>query len=119
MSRKPLNAGFAWVLALVLIRSFVPAGYMPGLVDGGFSLIVCDAGAAQHRHHHQPDHASGGLRLLGGDCAYAQSASPALLVAVDLSPPQQQSLSGKIQRFDTGVPDSEPLRYRSARGPPA
>jgi hypothetical protein len=113
MSRRALPSGFAWVLALalVLVRSLVPAGYMPGLVDGRLSIVLCDSHAAAHQHH-QHHHAD-------GDCAYAQSASPALLATIDLSPPGQQFLSWTVRRFDPGLPISEPPRYSSARGPPA
>jgi len=120
MSRTVFRSGFAWVLALVLVRSLIPAGYMPGLVDGRLSIVLCDSHAAAHQHHrhHHPDPAVPGLHPADGDCVYAQSASPALLVPIDLPPPRRQLAYWSVQRLGSGVPISEPLRYSSARGPP-
>jgi hypothetical protein len=123
MPHTSLRFGIAGVLALVLIRTLVPAGFMPALVDGRLSLVICDssawsgsAGAALH-HHHGP--ASGGLQHADGDCCYAQSASPALLISIDLAAAGTQRLSFIQNHFDSGVRVSEPFRHHFARGPPA
>ncbi len=125
MKRRPLGFGISWLLALVLMRSLIPAGFMPAWVDGALALIVCDGqaysadtGAAAHSHHHGAGH-SGTAHPSGDDCSYAQSANPALAFAIDLTPAGSQSLSWDVQAFHASVPVSAPRRYRSARGPPA
>lgn len=126
MRRRPLSIGISWLLALVLMRSLIPAGFMPAWVDGAFTLILCDghayrAGAATHRHHHQSGGAaqSGAAHSCGDECSYAQSASPALAFNLDLTPAGSPLLSWTIPAFRAGVQDATPLRYASARGPPA
>lgn len=126
MRHRPLNIAISWLLVLVLMRSLIPAGFMPAWVDGAFTLILCDghayrASAAPHQHHHHP----GGVqqpdtaRSAGDDCSYAQSASPALAFNLDLTPPSSSLLSWTVPAFRAGVQDATPLRYASARGPPA
>ena len=95
MSRRPMRSRISWLLALVLLRSLIPAGFMPAWVDGAFTLILCDghaysasAGSSAHQHHHHQDRKSrtGGAERSGEDCSYAQSANPALASTLDLTP---------------------------------
>ncbi len=128
MRRRPLRSGISWLLALVLMRSLIPAGFMPAWVDGAFTLILCDghaysasAGSSAHQHHHHQDGKSrtGGAEQSGEDCSYAQSANPALASTLDLTSAAVHLLVWDTPALHAGVPGSAPLRYRSARGPPA
>jgi hypothetical protein len=126
MRRRPLSIGISWLLALVLMRSLIPAGFMPAWVDGAFTLILCDghsysAGPSAHQHHHHPGAPaqSGTAHSPGDECSYAQSASPALAFNLDLTPAGTPLLSWTTPAFRAGVQGATPLRYASARGPPA
>ena len=125
MKRRFLRSGMSLLLALVLVRSLIPAGFMPGWVDGALTLIVCDGhayrpGSSAHQHHH---HAGGGSpsteQTSGDDCSYAQSASPALAFSLDLTPATAPCVAWTLTVIPAGEQRDPPRRYASARGPPA
>ena len=125
MRRRPLSVGISWLLALVLMRSLIPAGFMPAWVDGAFTLVLCDghayrAGPSVHQPHHHPGgvEPTGAAHSTGDECSYAQSASPALAFNLDLTPADSALLSWTGTAFRAGVQAATPLRYASARGPP-
>ena len=118
-----IRAGIAGVLALVLLRALVPVGFMLAVVDGAPMLVLCEGqgvvpDAAAHHHHHAGHDAPDSARYHAQDCAYAQSAAPALLPPLDLP-----GIAGAVESRRTPAPESRPFcsplpRYRAARGPP-
>jgi hypothetical protein len=104
-----------FVLAMLCLRAFVPAGFMLAPVDGQLAVVLCDADAlgvhdhAAGHHHTQTD----------PTCPYAQSSGPAplpalpVLAAVQIAtlrtPPIQ--VAQTHSRFG-------PTRQQSPRGPP-
>jgi hypothetical protein len=82
------RATSAWapllVFAALLLRAFVPAGFMLAPVDGHLAFVLCDAemSAGEHQHHDHPSHDNAAHHEgVHGDptCPYAQSAGPAPL----------------------------------------
>jgi len=114
-----------FVLGMLLLRALIPAGFMLAQVDGGLTVVVCDAEipAGEHQHHHHPGH-DGAAHHDGahGDptCPYAQSAGPAplptlpVLAGSAVSDLQEQS-AAVAQIFST----CGPTRQQSPRGPPS
>ncbi len=136
-----------FVLAMLVVRALVPAGFMLAPTDRGLAIVLCDADASAvlHQHgghvhadsqHTDPEHAGPGHA--GDDhaihehtghhqhthpdstCPYAQSSGPAPL-------PVLPALSGAME---AGVPVAAhragqthaqfgPSRRQSPRGPPA
>jgi len=115
-----------WVLALLaalLVRALVPAGFMPAVGAGSFALVFCEPGAmalGPHAHHHHPgpDGTGRGTHSASPECPFAQSAAPALptLAAVAIAPPRIALVPAA--RRDDEVLTAAPLRYAAARGPP-
>src|ERR1700688_3215505 len=72
-----------FVLALLCLRAFVPAGFMLAPVDGRLEVVVCDTDATNVGHHHH-GHEHPGHHHTQTDltCPYAQSAGPAPLPAL-------------------------------------
>src|SRR3982074_1247637 len=85
-----------FVLAMLCLRAFVPAGFMLAPVDGRLAVVLCDTdapGAAQSHHgpghyipdhrtsgHHAHDHAAGHHHAQADPtCPYAQSSGPSPL----------------------------------------
>jgi hypothetical protein len=131
MNRRPAAVAIAWLLALVLLRSLVPTGFMPAGEDGRFTLILCEgqgslpipavpmpAAAGHHHHHHEGGSAPSSGHHMGEDCAYAQSAHPALAAAFELPPAPVPMLFAAAPAFASRAPHAALPRYRAARGPP-
>jgi hypothetical protein len=120
------------VVGLVLLRGFVPAGFMLAPVDGHLAFVLCDAdvsmpgmlaGAMQappHHVHMAMGHAADGHAAHGDPtCPYAQSGGPAPL-------PTLPALAGgaAFERLRLPVAVTQtllgfgPVRQPSSRGPP-
>ncbi len=107
-----------WLLALLLLRALVPAGFMVEPSGGHLSMVLCTGagpvGAPGGATHPGP-HAA----MDGSGCPFAQSASPALAFACDCEPARAPSV---VERLD--VPSSgrhcpgSPRRAHAARAPP-
>jgi hypothetical protein len=115
-----------WALALVpalLLRAFIPAGFMPAVGEGSLALVFCEPGvlasASPHTGHHGHDGAGHGGHSASGECPFAQSAAPALptLAAVPPSPPLVAEVGAAWR--DDAAPGSAPRRYAAPRGPPS
>jgi hypothetical protein len=118
------QAGIAALLAALLLRALVPAGFMPAVAAGSLALVFCEpgvlgAGAHAHRHHPGPDGAGSGGHCASTECPFAQSAAPVLPSVVPLlhAPPRLARLA-PLRREDQ-VQRSAPARHAAARGPPA
>lgn len=125
-----------FVLAMLCLRAFIPAGFMLAPVDGQLAVVLCDTdalGGAPGHHayghytgdsytqgHHAHDHAAGHHHTqTDPTCPYAQSSGPAplpalpVLAAVQIAtlrtPPIQ--VAQTHSRFG-------PTRQQSPRGPP-
>lgn len=113
------------LLALVLLRSLVPTGFMPAWVDGHFALVLCEgqgalpaARSAAHHHHRVDGAAPVSRQHAGTDCAYAQSADPALPMALEIPHAPLVPLTDAAPARDVRGPFASLPRYRAARGPP-
>lgn len=113
-----------FVLGMLLLRALIPAGFMLVPVDGGLTVVVCDAevsaGETQHHHHPGHDHSA---QSQGGHsdptCPYAQSAGPAPLHALPvLAGGAVYDLLVPPVAVTQTVPTSGPPRQHSSRGPP-
>ena len=124
--RRPLSAGFAGLLALVLLRSLVPTGFMPAWVDGRLALVLCEGQGAlpavvtsgHHHHHHADTSTPATAHHAGEDCAYAQSAHPAMALAAELPPAPQSPMAAALPAAKAHAPFYTLPRYRAPRGPP-
>jgi hypothetical protein len=112
------------LLAALLLRALVPAGFMPAVGSGSLALVFCQPGAPiaagpHARHHHQGhDGAGQGSHSASSACPFAQSAAPSLPTLA--APPPAHPLVAHVRalrREDSGL-RSVPLRYAAARGPP-
>jgi hypothetical protein len=112
------------VIAALLLRALVPAGFMLAPVDGHLAFVLCDAemSAGELRHHHHPGHDNAGHHQgVHGDptCPYAQSAGPGPLptlpvLASAATLNQLVAPGGATQtRLNCG-----PTRQQTPRGPP-
>src|SRR5438270_2639265 len=71
-----------FVLAMLCLRAFIPAGFMLAPVDGRLAVVLCDTDAltATRGHHHALEHAAGHHHAqTDPTCPYAQSSGPAPL----------------------------------------
>jgi hypothetical protein len=107
-----------FVLAMLCLRAFIPAGFMLAPVDGQLAVVLCDTDAAGGHLGH--DHAAGHHHAqMDSTCPYAQSSGPAPLpvlpvlaavqIATATAPPVQ--VAQTHSRFG-------PTRQQSPRGPP-
>jgi hypothetical protein len=112
------------LLAALLLRALIPAGFMPAVGAGSLALVFCApgmaAGAGAHAHqHHHGQHGTGGTgHSAAAQCPFAQSAAPALptVAALHYAPPRLASLA-PTRREDQVAPAVTP-RHAAARGPP-
>jgi hypothetical protein len=112
------------VLGMLFLRALIPAGFMLAPLDGGLTMVVCDAAmsAGEHAHHHHPGH-DGPAHPEGAHsdptCPYAQSAGPAPLptlptIAGAAASDWHEPPATVAQIFST----CGPVREQTPRGPP-
>ena len=111
-----------FVLALLCLRAFVPAGFMLAPVDGRLDVILCDSDAPGAVHHHHGGHDPSGHHphtLLDPTCPYAQSAGPAPLPVLPLhqAPPLVVSAALPVE-LEQIYSLFGPVRHQSPRAPP-
>jgi len=132
LNRKRAQKWMAWLLPALLLRSFIPVGFMPMVGPGhGIELVLCDSyapvpampAASMQMSGDTPmdagmDMRNGGTHHDRGTCPYGSS--PALAAPLVLS-------SGSIPLLPNGEPLAAsaqvahyqaPSRSQSARGPP-
>jgi hypothetical protein len=116
-----------FVLAMLCLRAFIPAGFMLAPVDGQLAVVLCDTDAAPlARDHHQApghyvhDHAAGHHHSqTDPTCPYAQSSGPAPLPALPvLAAVQIATLSAPPIQVAQIHSRFGPTRQQSPRGPP-
>jgi hypothetical protein len=119
-----------FVLAMLCLRAFIPAGFMLASVDGQLAVVLCDTDAAALAqghvgHHHAPghyvhDHAAGHHHAqTDPTCPYAQSSGPAPLPALPvLAAVQIATLSAPPIQVAQIHSRFGPTRQQSPRGPP-
>lgn len=106
------------VLAMLCVRTLIPAGFMAAPVDGRWELVVCgtalagSAGSAHHDHANQNHHDV-------PNCPFALSAGAAPLPAyLQLSAIRVESTEAPPARLAQVVLSFEPARQHQPRGPP-
>jgi hypothetical protein len=110
-----------FVLAMLCLRAFVPAGFMLAPVDGQLQVVLCDTDARATGHHrHTGGHdASHHHVQTDPTCPYAQSSGPAPLPALPALAAVQI-----VERISPPIPAAQthfqpgPVREQSPRGPP-
>ncbi|MDB6157356.1 MAG: hypothetical protein JWO04_1062 [Gammaproteobacteria bacterium] len=123
-----------FVLAMLCLRAFVPAGFMLAPVDGRLEVVLCDTDAPgatpgtsptkTHGHyalgHHAHDHAAGHHHAqTDPTCPYAQSSGPAPLPVLPvLAAVQLATLSAAPIQVAQTHSRFGPTRQQSPRGPP-
>jgi hypothetical protein len=130
-SRHALNL---FVLAMLLLRALVPAGFMLAPVNGGLAVVLCDAdaSASMHQHsghdhalHEHADHGPVGHDHSGGHshpdptCPFAQSAGATPLPALPvLAAAPRAALCVAFDRVAQTHSHFGPVRQQSPRAPP-
>lgn len=136
MPRRYLNRWMPWLLALIVLRAFVPVGFMLSVRDGGLALTLCPGSApaaaaamAQAEHHHHAQAAHAHHSASHGDMAGQQHdgrASPCpyalTTTACGVEPPTflnafERPLVGEVT-FESGFISRSFLRADRIRGPP-
>jgi hypothetical protein len=123
-----------FVLAMLCLRAFVPAGFMLAPVDGRLEVVLCDTdapgatpGASPTKTpghyalgHHTHDHAAGHHHAqTDPTCPYAQSSGPAPLPVLPvLAAVQLATLSAAPIQVAQTHSRFGPTRQQSPRGPP-
>ena len=114
------------VLTMVVVRAFVPAGFMLAPVDGDLTLVLCDAelgmamgmGMHQGAHHPGMHHDHHGMHP-DPTCPYAQSAGPAPLPALAVLPAAADVGPALLPvQFSQTFLNFGPVRRQIARAPP-
>jgi hypothetical protein len=132
MNRRLFRKCAAWLLPLLALHAFLPAGFMLAVDAQGLELAFCpgqlpgfvqslDSGpAAQHAHHltHATHHDSSSSQL-APSCPYALAA---LAFTVDVPPAELGALPFTdefIQQRSIFQPGAGPFRADRIRGPPS
>ena len=105
------------VLALIAVvaRGLIPAGFMPGSVDGHPQLVICNghmAGMAQSDHH---AHSGASADVL---CPFAHCAAAAPLASLPGILPIYEAIAAPVASIERTLPAEIPRRYAAPRGPP-
>ena len=109
-------------LFAAIVRSLIPAGFMPAVHDGQFSMVICTADGARtlDGEVRQPTGADGAMAASHAPCAFAGLAS--------LAPPPVAPIVSLALAIETGAvaidetPDALPppdYRPQSPRAPPS
>lgn len=128
MKRRYVHRWAIWLLPLLLLRAFVPAGFMLAADSSGLSLVFCtttttlsEPEITEHSHHHHggeqsnvdssdPEEQSAlcPFALAGTACSFEIAFLAGAIEAPAYDPP-----------LDSSLPSSTgPLRADRIRGPP-
>ena len=117
-----------FVLAMLCLRAFIPAGFMLAPVDGQLAVVLCDTDApagvqgrdANTQGHHAHAHAAGHHHAKADPtCPYAQSSGPAPLPSLPLlAAVQVATASAPAVQVAQTHSRFGPTRQQSPRGPP-
>jgi hypothetical protein len=117
----------AWLLAVFLLRSLIPVGFMPIIgSDHSVQLALCDGYAPvpsmamdmstdPHMDMSQPGHAA---HPDHGTCLFGSSPALGAPLAVSTHPAVQLQSAGMAARSAQIIHYEVPYRAQSARGPP-
>ena len=127
MNRRHLPALTAWLLPLLCLRAFLPAGFMPATTEAGLQLVLCNGGYYQTHYQTLPASSAGhdgqpaAPHGAGGPCLFAMAATttgpaPAIQAFVDIVP----AVGDSTPPFHLDHSLSRPLqRAQQSRAPPA
>jgi hypothetical protein len=105
------------LLFVLVLRAFVPAGYMPARADDGFMrLVMCSAGWQLPGAGHGPDSPSTSDH---SPCPFAGNGNAPIPVAPLQWIPADTMLALVAPTFVTLPGNIAPLRHAAPRGPPA
>lgn len=139
MSDRTKHRWLAWLLPLLVLRAFVPAGFMLSWTGNDLQMMLCSGTgpvssqetlariADSHAHHHQGDPASGQHQhdMGGGSQAHENSICPFAAAGSAGAPVTASSAVivtlVSVERFDfLSDPElrSHPVSIDRIRGPP-
>jgi hypothetical protein len=116
-----------FVLAMLCLRAFIPAGFMLAPIDGRLEIVLCDTDAGgsghstglhatHHGHHSDPAHPHAHP---DPTCPYAQSSGPAPLPALPaVAAVRVTVLTGRSVEVAQTDSHFGPERQHTSRGPP-
>lgn len=109
-----------FVLVMLCLRAFVPAGFMLAPIDGHLAVVLCDTDAPGARHHlGRHEHPGHHHLQLDPTCPYAQSGGPAPLPALPVLGPQPIAVTSPLPAPITQpYAHAGPPRQHYPRGPP-
>jgi hypothetical protein len=115
--RRHLHLFIALLLPLMVMRSLLPAGFMPVAENGQIRMVLCSAGLQLPAG----DHDSGDHRLpgSGGDCLFAHASTTAPPPVVFAAPAPVPATVDVVAAASLPRTADTLLRSQSARGPPA
>lgn len=116
MNSAPRALALSLALVAMLLRGFLPAGWMPA-ADGSATIVICTGhgvvrSTPQHRGHTLPDRRD----QLCPFAAAAHHAPPVRFAA--LAAPAESSPRIVLSAFDERVPARRPFAGHSPRAPP-
>ena len=109
-----------FVLAMLCLRAFIPAGFMLAPVDGQLAVVLCDSDApGAHHHHGGHEHSGHQHTQTDPTCPYAQSAGPAPLPTLPALA-AEQIVSVAVRPVEVAQTHAHfgPARQQFPRGPP-
>lgn len=131
MNRRRVHRWVMWLLPLLLLRAFVPVGFMVSADASGLQLVICSVTTqrapsstehAAHHHHHADDGANADSAKASSDdrsalCPFAVAASAcAHEIAFGAASAEPVDHAPRIEPLLVGA--SGPIRADRIRGPP-
>jgi hypothetical protein len=114
---RPRHTATCFLLVMVLLRAYVPTGYMP-LYGSPLHLQVCPTGMPAHSMEPAPDtHPAGGAAHVS-DCPFGHSPVAGPIADGVAFSCAQAALSEPVLAFDTRPAGVRLLRAHQARAPP-
>lgn len=122
LTRRHTRQIIALLLPLMVLRAFLPAGFMPVAGQGELRIVMCSEGIQAPSTTARDDGANGHQLPSGssGDCAFAHaatSAPPTQTVVAIIAPLRETRFLSFVAT--TLPPATGPPRATAARGPPA
>lgn len=122
LTRRHTRQIIALLLPLMVLRAFLPAGFMPVTGNGELRIVMCSEGLQAPATTTRDDSSTGHQQPsgTGGDCAFAHaatSAPPTQIVFAIVEPLRETRFLSFAAT--TLPPATGPPRATAARGPPA
>jgi hypothetical protein len=131
MNRRHVHRWVMWLLPLLLLRAFVPVGFMVSADASGLQLVICPVTTqfapaatehAAHHHHHADDGANAASAATSSDersalCPFAVAGS-ACTHEIAFAATSSQPVAHEQRTEPLVLGASGPIRADRIRGPP-